>query len=243
MNDIPEAGSSPLARGTLRELRDVAVQVRFIPARAGNTSGRRAHCRRRPVHPRSRGEHARIRLAFASMSGSSPLARGTRRDRRRQPGVHRFIPARAGNTHRPQAPPLSGAVHPRSRGEHGAGSLEMNLRTGSSPLARGTLSSASTGPENMRFIPARAGNTTRSRTTSRSRSVHPRSRGEHASFRATSASASGSSPLARGTRRLRGRARTGPRFIPARAGNTGGTRSRGRRRAVHPRSRGEHRRR
>ena len=50
----------------------------------------------------------------------------------------------------------------------------------------------------------------------------------------------GSSPLARGTRLLGGRAGRAGRFIPARAGNTARLRRPTGRPAVHPRSRGEH---
>ena len=50
----------------------------------------------------------------------------------------------------------------------------------------------------------------------------------------------GSSPLARGTRRLVDRLAHLTRFIPARAGNTPAPRGSGTRGAVHPRSRGEH---
>ena len=71
-----------------------------------------------------------------------------------------------------------------------------------------------------RFIPARAGNTWRTRTPGRGRPVHPRSRGEHVTQVRLPWSGCGSSPLARGTpdSRLAGAGLF--RFIPARAGNT-----------------------
>ena len=112
---------------------------RFIPARAGNTPrslGRRQFW---SVHPRSRGEHSAPTAAAARMAGSSPLARGTpsaRADRRR---VMRFIPARAGNTCVGMRSCAFRPVHPRSRGEHGAGYHLYPYDDGSSPLARGTL--------------------------------------------------------------------------------------------------------
>ena len=91
-----------------------------------------------------------------------------------------------------------------------------------------------------RFIPARAGNTAPRPSTSRARSVHPRSRGEHPMMGHMSPSQIGSSPLARGTQVPRDRARIDPRFIPARAGNTRGQERASFRSPVHPRSRGEH---
>ena len=70
-------GSSPLARGTSLHILGVVVFCRLIPARAGNMSASASGPSRRPAHPRSRGEHARMRSSTRSRSGSSPLARGT----------------------------------------------------------------------------------------------------------------------------------------------------------------------
>ena len=152
--------------------------------------------------------------------GSSPLARGTPRQRCDRVRAHRFIPARAGNTGPPTCPTTPGAVHPRSRGEHTFRPCSTRLFGGSSPLARGTRSAP---------VPRR----------SRS-AVHPRSRGEHIDATVVRVSLGGSSPLARGTldedvARIRM-----ARFIPARAGNTHPPRRRRSRDPVHPRSRGEH---
>ena len=172
-------GSSPLARGTHVSAGRGADQGRFIPARAGNT---RAGCGcwcRGPVHPRSRGEHRRIRPETAMDDGSSPLARGTRA-RPRAPGrARRFIPARAGNTVGSCGCCTASPVHPRSRGEHGCGRDRSRRRPGSSPLARGTPDRQRADALGVRFIPARAGNTRCATATRPAHPVHPRSRGEH----------------------------------------------------------------
>ena len=132
----------------------------------------------------------------------------------------RFIPARAGNTARELA--YTGKL------------------IGSSPLARGTLSTLAKPTIPLRFIPARAGNTGWTSRRSSTTAVHPRSRGEHLSIGTGATCAPGSSPLARGTLDAALRHRPGRRFIPARAGNTrqGGPRFSAS--TVHPRSRGEH---
>ena len=70
-------GSSPLARGTPIRHRRRSAPRRFIPARAGNTGSRSSSLAHRPVHPRSRGEHAARLVRRARTDGSSPLARGT----------------------------------------------------------------------------------------------------------------------------------------------------------------------
>ena len=132
------------------------------------------------------------------------------------------------------------SVHPRSRGEHRMVARSASAAGGSSPLARGTRSTCCWYERSDWFIPARAGNTWTSTPPAAIRAVHPRSRGEHQWVNYATLTDAGSSPLARGTPQdLEGRARC-RRFIPARAGNTSPPARPGRRRAVHPRSRGEH---
>ena len=91
-------GSSPLARGTLNITTFKPLNPRLIPARAGNT---RLHLLDKAIytaHPRSRGEHSPGRGVFGFLGGSSPLARGTRKDSVELRSAARLIPARAGNT-------------------------------------------------------------------------------------------------------------------------------------------------
>ena len=199
---------------------ETAEAERFIPARAGNTEW--------------------IHSSKAACTGSSPLARGTQ-DLRPVPLLHRrFIPARAGNTSWPSRPACGSSVHPRSRGEHSTGFSPIPVWSGSSPLARGTRREPPRGRPAPRFIPARAGNTSRAAPRPSRSSVHPRSRGEHATRPELTAASNGSSPLARGTRSECRELRGGHRFIPARAGNTEGCPRSRCRPSVHPRSRGEH---
>ena len=213
---------------------------RFIPARAGNTRAGRRRCARPAVHPRSRGEHPSGHDADVCVHGSSPLARGTPPGQVVAEHVDRFIPARAGNTRQPAAHTRICAVHPRSRGEHEAGRGAGCTLAGSSPLARGTRPPTGAASTYPRFIPARAGNTSRSIWASGSPTVHPRSRGEHAPLPPGTLTPTGSSPLARGTLPGPKIAVGTDRFIPARAGNTRTTRPPRGPRSVHPRSRGEH---
>ena len=233
-------GSSPLARGTPADAGPSRASFRFIPARAGNTSGPPPPSTDRPVHPRSRGEHAGDIVGLASASGSSPLARGTPGERGDRGRPARFIPARAGNTAARLVPVKSSSVHPRSRGEHSSTSICPSPKRGSSPLARGTPGSATCDKTPVRFIPARAGNTTPGAPSAATATVHPRSRGEHNTGRLGGRSLYGSSPLARGTREQARGACRDIRFIPARAGNTTSGNRVANIRTVHPRSRGEH---
>ena len=157
-------------------------QRRFIPACAGNTV---------------------MKLPSGSVtSGSSPHARGTPVSETHARLWRRFIPACAGNTPCQAYSFVHRSVHPRMRGEHNRGGGTVLIRGGSSPHARGTLLRAVHRSLNPRFIPACAGNTIRQRREFSSRTVHPRMRGEHCVQPTTDMAKRGSSPHARGTRRV-----------------------------------------
>ncbi len=175
--------------------------------------------------------------------GSSPRARGTRLGVANQQPQQRFIPACAGNTSRSTLSSRPSAVHPRVRGEHRPTIEDPVSSIGSSPRARGTLYNSLPGILRGRFIPACAGNTLGRWRVSDTRPVHPRVRGEHYRSRKSAEKDHGSSPRARGTRCRRYSWGTQSRFIPACAGNTAGRCKPTAAAAVHPRVRGEHRRR
>ena len=194
----------------------------------------------RSAHPRSRGEHGEPTNDYTPECGSSPLARGTRGWFLRFVGCCRLIPARAGNTPALTSSKSSVAAHPRSRGEHYADRRAMLFQCGSSPLARGTLTTNSANLSVRRLIPARAGNTQTCCNGSGPRSAHPRSRGEHSQKGTMPGMKFGSSPLARGTPHQREGQAQRRRLIPARAGNTCRLGTLHMATTAHPRSRGEH---
>ncbi len=94
----PDAGLSPLARGTQSPKVFSKDGRRFIPAGAGNTSTTYPARRSLPVYPRWRGEHVVASNKFERWSGLSPLARGTQPPGHLWKSLTRFIPAGAGNT-------------------------------------------------------------------------------------------------------------------------------------------------
>ncbi len=116
--DDEKLGLSPLARGRRSALLHQRRRWRFIPARAGNTAAQITRARWRTVYPRSRGEHLAMLSFLVSLTGLSPLARGTPTAQSVSAVVSRFIPARAGNTIQSKPGGGSHAVYPRSRGEH-----------------------------------------------------------------------------------------------------------------------------
>ena len=218
-------GSSPRARGTLVRHEVFAAHARFIPASAGNTRPTSSSSRPSSVHPRERGEHARLPWSAWNSAGSSPRARGTRVELAAVLAGGRFIPASAGNTTRSSRPRRRMPVHPRERGEHVNSCSTAKHGYGSSPRARGTPGADRHGGAGLRFIPASAGNTIRASTSTPSRPVHPRERGEHFPSVDPVVVADGSSPRARGTQDVSRDALVHHRFIPASAGNTPGPRA------------------
>ena len=152
-------GSSPLARGTRNHVHERPALHRLIPARAGNTLVTSPSPRSTAAHPRSRGEHQMPALVQLKAVGSSPLARGTLGKVPQRCLLGRLIPARAGNTLLVIPRQITGAAHPRSRGEHYSELSSPQSEHGSSPLARGTLRLEPLLAGRVRLIPARAGNT------------------------------------------------------------------------------------
>ncbi len=177
--------------------------------------------------------------AKPSDAGSSPRVRGTRCHSHTLSLACRFIPACAGNAvgrgpDRGRVP-----VHPRVCGERVLDVARVTTLDGSSPRVRGTPSAHCCPGACRRFIPACAGNASRFRLLARVTAVHPRVCGERVASDHRVERFSGSSPRVRGTLRIRARALTIVRFIPACAGNAPQLRDRARRPAVHPRVCGE----
>ena len=193
-------GSSPLARGSRRRRRRQHRPRRIIPARAGFTRQLRPGGPLGSDHPRSRGVHDIVPSGLTRSHGSSPLARGSLLAADASTLRIGIIPARAGFTRRRRSPPADGRDHPRSRGVHDV--VRVNPWT------------------IIRIIPARAGFTPGRSLPPRPLRDHPRSRGVHQGVPTQLLAIIGSSPLARGSRKVRRHVRGCRRIIPARAGFT-----------------------
>ena len=98
-DDSPSRGSSPHARGTHLDGRQLCHPDGIIPACAGNTKETECQTCERGDHPRMRGEHSVSMNSFIWGRGSSPHARGTLAVVPAARLVHGIIPACAGNTH------------------------------------------------------------------------------------------------------------------------------------------------
>ena len=173
-------------------------------------------------------------------SGSSPRVQGTRITQFGTLGIHRFIPACAGNTQSIPMLSVGNPVHPRVCREH---VLRERLGThpnGSSPRVQGTRRSAERYVYPHRFIPACAGNTDWRVCWAVGVPVHPRVCREHPPISSMCIPTGGSSPRVQGTHQVLHLTGRFDRFIPACAGNTlpiGRPRATG---TVHPRVCREH---
>ncbi len=128
--------------------------------------------------------------------------------------------------------------HPRSRGVYHSITSSPRWSTGSSPLARGLRAHALTLSYHRRIIPARAGFTVISGPGSARPMDHPRSRGVYDKDTRVFLDNTGSSPLARGLRRVHIPSDSGGGIIPARAGFTAEAPMNPSACQDHPRSRG-----
>ena len=152
----------------------------------------------------------------------------------------RIIPALAGNTIGCLCNVQPAKDHPRSRGEYVPVSEECGLGLGSSPLSRGIPLRPPPRAGGAGIIPALAGNTGLRHDDPRSRTDHPRSRGEYVSPALDALRDVGSSPLSRGIHPLISNVAGITRIIPALAGNTDVQDSAASPHWDHPRSRGEY---
>ena len=191
------------------------------------------------VHPRVGGEREKDKACAFTLGGSSPRGRGTRVAIRHYRATLRFIPAWAGNASSALFWSHRSPIHPRVGGERARARTRTSCVAGSSPRGRGTPVRVFATCRHERFIPAWAGNATRTCSPSARASVHPRVGGERYLFHSIPSSIIGSSPRGRGTRKFRLVILPVRRFIPAWAGNASDGGRAHISMAVHPRVGGE----
>jgi len=212
----------------------------LIPARAGPTRSVSAEWTEPRAHPRSRGAHGDSGPKRLATPGSSPLARGARRNHQRRPHARGLIPARAGRTVAWVQRASPARAHPRSRGADVVCRRSDRGQGGSSPLARGARESIAGADADHWLIPARAGRTPMPNQRRKRPRAHPRSRGAHRTYVSLDLVRYGSSPLARGALQALRRPGGQDGLIPARAGRTPPRQRDARPYPAHPRSRGAH---
>ena len=173
------SGSSPRVRGKLISFSASCGVCGLIPARAGKTLGLTQGQITRRAHPRACGENGRIGVPVSLASGSSPRVRGKRADRCAGLARLGLIPARAGKTHEHGVAVVDDGAHPRACGENEVSVRRCASGEGSSPRVRGKRRLRLRMGRHHGLIPARAGKTSSSRTTSARCAAHPRACGEN----------------------------------------------------------------
>jgi hypothetical protein len=203
--------------------------ARFVPRACGECittpriAPRQSGCRikarsAQAVHPRACGERGSRTNSGSRSSGSSPR------------GGERCQPNSPTQIQIGSSPPCWERV------DHADSARSF---PGSSLRARGTPDHLPARPCAQRFIPARAGNATKSPSRPLPNTVHPRACGERLGWQIMGFIRTGSSPRVRGTRPQSAPDRRRARFIPARAGNAPTTPPRPTVSPVHPRACGE----
>ena len=130
-------GSSPRMRGKRGRGDETVLEVRIIPAHAGQTAPRRAWTLAPPDHPRACGANRDGKAENPMADGSSPRMRGKRwlsRCRRRS---LRIIPAHAGQTSKVRRSVTHSPDHPRACGANKTETTSIPEIDGSSPRMRG----------------------------------------------------------------------------------------------------------
>ena len=215
-------GTSPRARGKLKEKHSGPNGGRNIPACAGKTAKPPPPTERfNSEHPRVRGENSEVIQLLRTTLGTSPRARGKRWVEPISVATGRNIPACAGKTTTAPYPSATTQEHPRVRGENNALRGDVKTITGTSPRARGKLLDDVTNGFERRNIPACAGKTGIMGAPGGSGKEHPRVRGENVGETYESFVTSGTSPRARGKRPNVCYTGNNLRNIPACAGKTG----------------------
>ncbi len=172
-------GPPPLAREDLGRVAQDEAGGLTTCARAGRPRWRACCSATAPDHPRSRGKTNTGHVDRVIRIGPPPLAREdvARVDNGPLPG--RTTPARAGRPNRTALQTGHVADHPRSRGKTLGSGQQRPRDTGPPPLAREDHDPGRTDRDRDRTTPARAGRPGLLRSSPRSRTDHPRSRGKN----------------------------------------------------------------
>ena len=134
-------GLSPRVRGNQHQPRAGAIQLRSIPARAGEPTPCRFVSGLSQVYPRACGGTSDGALNILAGSGLSPRVRGNPVPVGVGVGVCGSIPARAGEPNRGANIRPSGGVYPRACGGTPVKRPTKSYQRGLSPRVRGNLES------------------------------------------------------------------------------------------------------
>ena len=170
-------GSSPRMRGKRTMEFWTPFAGRIIPAHAGQTSVFSLSFLLVPDHPRACGANKDLTKKTLMLRGSSPRMRGKRSGRITKTRSRRIIPAHAGQTKMWAEIEPAKPDHPRACGANEAVGVGLWRVRGSSPRMRGKHMGHRASQQQLRIIPAHAGQTITRNTRTSSRTDHPRACG------------------------------------------------------------------
>ena len=193
-------GSSPRMRGKpLLGKRRVGLR-RIIPAHAGQTGNANMPHGKPTDHPRACGANYGRTGISGYDYGSSPRMRGKPYPNQTNYCRSRIIPAHAGQTSPARTTCSMWKDHPRACGANKLDLYRELVDYGSSPRMRGKPADLHRQGIHDRIIPAHAGQTSTSNSTSKSDKDHPRACGANCFSRGPTQHPTGSSPRMRGKR-------------------------------------------
>ncbi len=152
--------------------------------------------------------------------GSSPRMRGKRSPGRQPKPTRRIIPAHAGQTTTGRNAKLTAPDHPRACGANQCFAAVVQAPHGSSPRMRGKLGGLVQSGDDVRIIPAHAGQTDLPYGRAIESTDHPRACGANDFRHHVHGANAGSSPRMRGKLGVEPEATLAQRIIPAHAGQT-----------------------
>ena len=132
-------GSSPRMRGKRCHILHGGWYMRIIPAHAGQTTRVRYGRQAASDHPRACGANPCLVNVVSDCAGSSPRMRGKPLLGKRRVGLHRIIPAHAGQTGNANMPHGKPTDHPRACGANYGRTGISGYDYGSSPRMQGKL--------------------------------------------------------------------------------------------------------
>ncbi|KPI05046.1 hypothetical protein OK006_6805 [Actinobacteria bacterium OK006] len=194
----PSGGTSPRVRGA--DVDRPAVRLRFgnIPAGAGSRAGTCGGWPAPREHPRGCGEQTTGSTSTVTLSGTSPRVRGAAHGHRLGIGVAGNIPAGAGSSGCPSTSAGTPREHPRGCGEQRLRQALRAAQAGTSPRARGAVTSSLSDSAGGGNIPAGAGSSRGQPEVSKSSREHPRGCGEQDTGQTWEPPWPGTSPRVRG---------------------------------------------
>ena len=213
-------GLSPRGRGKHSNPQSATIRKRSIPAWAGETPALRAVVGGFAVYPRVGGGNHSQQDGIGGGGGLSPRGRGKRQVCPPYRAIGGSIPAWAGETQTGVSVEARRGVYPRVGGGNGPGTAEQRRNAGLSPRGRGKRVVIMAHRDELRSIPAWAGETSGGKTDKWACRVYPRVGGGNGVAFAEHWIAPGLSPRGRGKLDGFGGGLAGLRSIPAWAGET-----------------------